>query len=164
NLDCVKLLLQHGANPNVANYACQLPIHRAAYEGHILVFFTLLLPLFWSLFFYRRALRTLIPVTTKRAIRLSGQSPVHSAADGGQTECLELLIQKGYDVNAQLDKHISGRYELVKLLLSYGAEVNCYFRVISNTVFPTALQYCLRDQAMLRLLLNNGYQAHKHVY
>ncbi|MEQ2200270.1 hypothetical protein XENOCAPTIV_026481, partial [Xenoophorus captivus] len=53
-------------------------------------------------------------------------------------------------------------YELVKLLLSYGAEVNCYFRVISNTVFPTALQYCLRDQAMLRLLLNNGYQAHKH--
>ncbi|XP_047246116.1 ankyrin repeat and SOCS box protein 15b isoform X1 [Girardinichthys multiradiatus] len=190
NLDCVKLLLQHGANPNVANYACQLPIHRAVYEGHIL------------------ALRTLIPVTTKRAIRLSGQSPVHSAADGGQTECLELLIQKGYDVNAQLDKHISEnysdlrktplyftvsngdvtcaemllkagartdldplrcilvavraeRYELVKLLLSYGAEVNCYFRVISNTVFPTALQYCLRDQAMLRLLLNNGYQAHK---
>lgn len=36
NLDCVKLLLQHGANPNVASYACQLPIHRAAYEGHIL--------------------------------------------------------------------------------------------------------------------------------
>uniref|UniRef100_A0A3P8TP06 Ankyrin repeat and SOCS box containing 15b n=1 Tax=Amphiprion percula TaxID=161767 RepID=A0A3P8TP06_AMPPE len=192
NLDCIKLLLQHGANPNVASYACQLPIHRAAYEGHIL------------------ALRTLIPITTKRAIRLSGQSPVHSAADGGQVECLELLIQKGFDVNALLDTHISGRknygdlrksplyfavcngdatcaemllaagaktdldplrcilvairaerYELVQLLLSYGAEVNCYFRVISNTVFPTALQYCLRDHVMLRLLLNSGYQAHK---
>lgn len=36
NLDCVKLLLEHGANSNVASYACQLPIHRAAYEGHIL--------------------------------------------------------------------------------------------------------------------------------
>lgn len=36
NLDSVKLLLQHGANPNVASYAYQLPIHRAAYEGHIL--------------------------------------------------------------------------------------------------------------------------------
>ncbi|XP_038154255.1 ankyrin repeat and SOCS box protein 15b [Cyprinodon tularosa] len=190
NLDCVKLLLLHGANPNVASYACQLPIHRAAYEGHILV------------------LRTLIPVTTKRAIRLSGQSPVHSAADGGQTECLKLLIQKGFDINAQLDKHISEnygdlrktalyfavsngditcaetllkagartdldplhcilvavraeRYEMVKLLLSYGADVNCYFRVINNTVFPTALHYCLRDPAMLRLLLNSGYQAHK---
>uniref|UniRef100_A0A3B5M4P3 Uncharacterized protein n=1 Tax=Xiphophorus couchianus TaxID=32473 RepID=A0A3B5M4P3_9TELE len=153
-------------------------------------------------------LRTLIPVTTKRAIRLSGQSPVHSAADGGQTECLELLIQNGFDINTQLDKHISEnygdlrktplyfavsngdvtgaeillkagartdldplrcilvavraeRYELVKLLLSYGAEVNCYFRVINNTAFPTALYYCLRDHDMLRLLLNSGYQAHK---
>ncbi|XP_069376326.1 ankyrin repeat and SOCS box protein 15b isoform X2 [Paralichthys olivaceus] len=190
NLDCINLLLQHGANPNVASYACQLPIHRAAYEGHIL------------------ALRTLIPITTKRAIRLSGQSPVHSAADGGQVECLELLIQKGYDVSALLHMHISEnygdlrktplyfavsngdmtcaemllaagartdldplqcilvairaeRYELVQLLLSYGAEVNCYFRVISNTVFPTGLQYCLRDQVMLRLLLNSGYHADK---
>ncbi|XP_018542930.1 LOW QUALITY PROTEIN: ankyrin repeat and SOCS box protein 15b [Lates calcarifer] len=190
NLDCVKLLLEHGANSNVASYACQLPIHRAAYEGHILV------------------LRTLIPITTKKAIRLSGQNPVHSAADGGQVECLELLIQKGYDVNALLGTHISEnygdlrksplyfavcngdvtcaemllaagaktdldplrcilvairaeRYELVQLLLSYGAEVNCYFRVISNTVFPTALQYCLRDHVMLRLLLNSGYQANK---
>lgn len=56
------------------------------------------------------------------------------------------------------------RHELVQLLLSYGAEVNCYFRVISNTLFPTALQYSLRDQIMLRLLLNNGYQAYKYVY
>ncbi|XP_076578690.1 ankyrin repeat and SOCS box protein 15b [Chaetodon auriga] len=190
NLDCIELLLQHGANPNVASYAYQLPIHRAAYEGHIL------------------ALRTLIPITTKKAIRLSGQDPVHSAADGGQVECLRLLIRKGYNVNALLGTHISEnyddlrksplyfaisngdvtcaetllevgartdldplrcilvairaeRYDLVKLLLSYGAEVNCYFRVISNTVFPTALQYSLRDHAMLRLLLNSGYQAHK---
>ncbi|XP_070405095.1 ankyrin repeat and SOCS box protein 15b isoform X2 [Nothobranchius furzeri] len=190
NLDCIKLLLEHGANPNVASYACQLPIHRAAYEGHIL------------------ALRTLIPVTTKRAIRLSGQSPLHSAADGGQAESLALLIQEGYDVNALLERHISEnyddlrktalffavsngdvtcsellleagaqtdldplrcilvavraeRFELVQLLLSYGADVNCYFRVISNTVFPTALQYCLRDRVMLRLLLNSGYQAYK---
>ncbi|XP_054862253.1 ankyrin repeat and SOCS box protein 15b isoform X2 [Amphiprion ocellaris] len=177
NLDCIKLLLQHGANPNVASYACQLPIHRAAYEGHIL------------------ALRTLIPITTKRAIRLSGQSPVHSAADGGQVECLELLIQKenygdlrksplyfavcngdatcaemllAAGAKTDLDPLRcilvairAERYELVQLLLSYGAEVNCYFRVISNTVFPTALQYCLRDPVMLRLLLNSGYQAHK---
>ena len=56
------------------------------------------------------------------------------------------------------------RYELVQLLLSYGAEVNCYFRVISNTLFPTALQYGQRDQIMLRLLLNSGYQAYKYVY
>ncbi|XP_073336503.1 ankyrin repeat and SOCS box protein 15b [Pagrus major] len=190
NLDSIELLLLHGANPNVASFAFQLPIHRAAYEGHIL------------------ALRTLIPITTRRAIRLSGQDPIHSAADGGQVECLRLLIQKGYDVNVLLGAHISEnygdlrktplyftisngdatcakmlleagarteldplrcilvairaeRYDLVQLLLTYGAEVNCYFNVISHTVFPTALQYCLRDRAMQRLLLNSGYHAQK---
>lgn len=56
-----------------------------------------------------RVLRTLIPLTTKRAIRLSGQDPIHSAADGGQVECLRLLIQTGRDVNALLGAHISGR-------------------------------------------------------
>ncbi|CAL8242196.1 unnamed protein product [Merluccius merluccius] len=190
NLDCIELLLQHGANPNVASYACQLPIHRAAYEGHYL------------------ALRCLVPITTKRAIRLSGQSPMHSAADGGHIVCLELLIQRGFDVNALLATYISEhygdlrrsplffavsngdvtcsemllkagaqthldylpcilvairaeRYELVRLLLSHGAEVNCYFRVVNDTAFPTALQYCLKDAAMLRLLLDHGYHAHK---
>lgn len=52
----------------------------------------------------------------------------------------------------------------MQLLLFYGADVNCYFKVINNTLFPTALQYCLRDPVMLRLLLNNGYQAHKYIY
>ncbi|XP_048012123.1 ankyrin repeat and SOCS box protein 15-like isoform X3 [Megalobrama amblycephala] len=188
NLDCINLLLQHGANPNVASFCSQLPIHRAAYEGHYL------------------ALRTFIPITTKRAIRLSGMSPVHSAADGGHADCLELLIEKGFDVNPILGCHISekygdmrktplyfaicngdvtcteillkaganpdldplrcllvavraGKHELVRLLLAYGANVNCTFSVISDTVFPTALQYCLKDEMMLRLLLNNGYLA-----
>uniref|UniRef100_UPI0037E70AB0 ankyrin repeat and SOCS box protein 15b n=1 Tax=Semicossyphus pulcher TaxID=241346 RepID=UPI0037E70AB0 len=190
NMDCIKLLLQHRANPNVASYSCHLPIHRAAYEGHTL------------------ALSTLIPLTTKKAIRLTGQNPVHSAADGGQVECLKLLLKRGYEVNALLDAHISENYgdlrksalyfavsngdiacaeillayrartdldplrcilvavraerhDLVRLLLSYGAEVNCYFSVVSNTQFPTALQYCLGDHVMLRLLLNNGYHAYK---
>ncbi|XP_016390942.1 ankyrin repeat and SOCS box protein 15-like [Sinocyclocheilus rhinocerous] len=188
NLDCIDLLLQHGASPNVASLCCQLPIHRAAYEGHYL------------------ALKRFILITTKRAIRLSGMSPVHSAADGGQADCLELLIKKGFDVNPILGCHISenysdmrktplyfavcngdvtcaemllkagakpdldplrcllvavraGKYELVRLLLAYGADVNCVFSVVSNTLFPTALQYCIKDEMMLRLLLNNGYHA-----
>uniref|UniRef100_A0A671Z2K3 Ankyrin repeat and SOCS box containing 15b n=1 Tax=Sparus aurata TaxID=8175 RepID=A0A671Z2K3_SPAAU len=186
NLDSIELLLQHGANPNLASHGFQLPIHRAAYEGHIL------------------ALRTLISITTKKAIRLSGQDPVHSAADGGQVECLRLLIQRGFGVNVLLGTHISENYGDLRrtplffaisngdatcakmlleagarteldplrcilvairaerwLLLSYGAEVNCYFNVISNTLFPTALQYCLRDRVMQRLLFNSGYHAQK---
>ncbi|XP_023275680.1 ankyrin repeat and SOCS box protein 15 isoform X1 [Seriola lalandi dorsalis] len=190
NPDCVNILLQHGANPNIHNLSSQLPIHRAAYEGHYL------------------ALRILIPITTRRALRLSGHSPVHSAADGGHAHCLELLLQKGFDVNALLAPHISdnygdmrrsplyfavsngdatcteillkagakpdldplccllvavrsGRYEIVKLLLAARADVNCYFTVVNDTVFPTALQYCLKDEVMMRLLLNNGYNAEK---
>lgn len=36
NPDCIDILLQHGANPNIRNLSSQLPIHRAAYEGHYL--------------------------------------------------------------------------------------------------------------------------------
>uniref|UniRef100_A0A8C9SPM3 Ankyrin repeat and SOCS box containing 15 n=1 Tax=Scleropages formosus TaxID=113540 RepID=A0A8C9SPM3_SCLFO len=159
-----------------------------------------------QLHFTHRALKVLIPVTSRKAIRQSGQSPIHSAADGGHAQCLELLIAYGFDVNSLLEKHISenygdmrrsalyfavshgdtictelllnagakpdrdplhcllvavraGRYEIVRLLLAKRADVNCYFTVVSDTVFPTALQYCLRDEVMMRLLLNGGYDA-----
>ncbi|XP_016303921.1 ankyrin repeat and SOCS box protein 15 isoform X2 [Sinocyclocheilus anshuiensis] len=190
NPDCIELLLQHGADPNIANLSLQLPIHCAAYKGHYL------------------ALRMLIPVTTRRALRLSGQSPIHAAADGGYVRCMELLVDRGFDVNALLDTHVSekygdmrktalyfavsngdvtstqlllnagaktdldplhcllvavraGRYEIVRILLASQADVNCYFTEVNDTVFPTALQYCLRDEMMMRLLLNSGYDAEK---
>uniref|UniRef100_A0A3B3T2V6 Ankyrin repeat and SOCS box containing 15 n=1 Tax=Paramormyrops kingsleyae TaxID=1676925 RepID=A0A3B3T2V6_9TELE len=193
NPDCVELLLRRGANPDLAGVTGHLPIHRAAYEGHYLSGHYL-------------ALKILIPVTSKKAVRLSGQSPVHSAADGGHAQCLRLLIENGYEVNTVLEKHISenygdrrrsplyfavsngdvpctemllnagarpdrdplrcllvairaGCYKIVRLLLSKQAEVNCYFTAVSDTVFPTALQYCLRDDIMMRLLLNHGYAA-----
>lgn len=37
NPDCIELLLQHGADPNIANLSSRLPIHCAAYEGHYLL-------------------------------------------------------------------------------------------------------------------------------
>ncbi len=36
NPDCIELLLQHGADPNITNLSLQLPIHCAAYKGHYL--------------------------------------------------------------------------------------------------------------------------------
>lgn len=193
NPDCIEFLLQHGADPNIANLCLQLPIHCAAYEGHYL------------------ALRMLIPVTTRTALRLSGQSPIHAAADGGHVRCMELLVDRGFDVNALLETHVSekygdmrktalyfavsngdvtgtqlllnagaktdldplhcllvavraGRYEIVRILLAGQADVNCYFTEVNDTVFPTALQYCLRDEMMMRLLLNSGYDAEKCFY
>lgn len=136
----------------------------------------------------------------------AGQSPVHSAAEGGHSRCLELLLARGFDVNYRMNARISenyrdlrrsalyfavsngdlkctkvllaagartdldplrcllvavrsGHHDIVKLLLAAKADVNCYFRAVSDTAFPTALQYCLKDEAMMRLLLNHGYRA-----
>lgn len=151
------------------------------------------------------ALKYLIPVTSKHAIQKSGLTPIHSAADGQNAQCLELLIENGFDVNTLLADHISKSYdderktalyfaicnndihctevllaagadpnldplncllvavrahnhEIVRLLLAHGANVNCYFMHVNDTHFPSAIQYALNDEVMLRLLLNNGYQ------
>ena len=158
-----------------------------------------------DIWFFFSALKYLIPVTSKHAIQKSGLTPIHSATDGQNAQCLELLIENGFDVNTLLADHISKSYdderktalyfavcnndihcievllaagadpnldplncllvavrannhEIVRLLLAHGADVNCYFRHVNDTHFPSAIQYALNDEVMLRLLLNNGYQ------
>ncbi|CAB1437387.1 unnamed protein product [Pleuronectes platessa] len=190
NTACIQLLLDNGANPDLPSITGHLPIHKAAYAGHY------------------DALKMLIPLTTKKAIKEAGQSPVHSAAEGGQRRCLQLLLACGFDVNYRMSTRNSenyrdmrrsalycavsngdvdstkvllvagartnldplccllvavrsGRCEIVKLLLAAKADVNCYFTVVSDTVFPTALQYCLKDEVMMRMLLNNGYKVER---
>lgn len=152
-----------------------------------------------------RALKLLLPVTSRKAIRAAGQSPLHSAVEGGHAHCLQLLLAAGLDVNYRMDARKSenycdrrsalycavsngdaectqmllaagartdldplccllvavrsGHYDLAELLLVGGADVNCFFTVVSDTLFPTALQYCLKDEAMMRLLLSHGYHA-----
>ncbi|XP_072003121.1 ankyrin repeat and SOCS box protein 15 isoform X2 [Engystomops pustulosus] len=190
NPDCIALLLEYGASGNMPDKEGYLPIHRAAYGGHYL------------------ALRYLIPVTSQHAIKKSGLSPVHSAADGQSVQCLELLIENGFDVNDLLAEHLSenygdkrltalffavsnkdvlctemllkaganpnldplncllvaarsGSHEIVRLLLVHNANVNCYFMLVNDTHFPSAIQYALSDEIMLRMLLNNGYQVER---
>ncbi|XP_069085980.1 ankyrin repeat and SOCS box protein 15 isoform X2 [Pleurodeles waltl] len=188
NPDCVALVLAYGGSGNIPDKEGYLPIHKAAYGGHYL------------------ALKFLIPATSKHAVKKSGISPIHSAADGQNVQCLELLIENGFDVNDLLAEHMSenydderksalffavsnndilctevllkagadpnqdplncllvavrsGSHEIVRLLLSHRANVNCYFMRVNDTHFPSAIQYALNDEVMLRLLLNNGYQA-----
>ncbi|CAI9587749.1 unnamed protein product [Staurois parvus] len=190
NPDCVALLLEYGASGNVPDKEGYLPIHKAAYGGHYL------------------ALKYLIPVTSPHAIKKSGLSPIHSATDGQSVQCLEQLIENGFDVNELLAEHMSdnygdkrktalffavsnkdvlctemllkagavpnedplncllvavrsGNHEIVRLLLAHQADVNCYFTTVNDTHFPSAIQYALSDEIMLRLLLNNGYQVEK---
>ncbi|XP_055468364.1 ankyrin repeat and SOCS box protein 14 [Psammomys obesus] len=189
NPDSVTLLLEYGADANIPKSSGHLPIHVAADKGHFL------------------ALKILIPVTDIAAIKRSGISPVHCAAAGARPECLELLIQAGFDVNFMLDQRIRkhyddqrksalyfavsngdlssvklllgagalpnqdpvnclqialrmGNYELISLLLRHGANVNYYCRV-NPLHFPSALQYTLKDEVMLRMLLNYGYDTER---
>uniref|UniRef100_A0A9J8ACC7 Ankyrin repeat and SOCS box containing 14b n=1 Tax=Cyprinus carpio carpio TaxID=630221 RepID=A0A9J8ACC7_CYPCA len=189
NPDIISLLLEYGADPNVPTHTGHLPIHRAAYRGHLL------------------ALEQLIPVTKKEVIKESGMSPLHSAAAGGHSQCLDLLLSSGSDPNLMLHPRVRrnyederrsalffavsnndvqsarrllkagampnqdpvnclqvamrlGNYELINTLLRYGANVNYYSRV-NTTHFPSALQYALKDEVMLRMLLNNGYDVQR---
>ncbi|XP_061909697.1 dynein axonemal heavy chain 12 isoform X2 [Entelurus aequoreus] len=185
NPDIISLLLDHGADANVPLHSGHLPIHRVAYHGHIL------------------ALQHLIPVTKPCAIKESGMSPLHSAAAGGHSHCVELLLKNGFDPNLMLHPRVRcnydderksalffavsnndlqstrllleagamvnqdpisclqvalrhSNYELINTLLRFGANVNYYSRV-NTTHFPSALQYAINDEVMLRMILNYGY-------
>ncbi|XP_017568190.1 dynein heavy chain 12, axonemal isoform X2 [Pygocentrus nattereri] len=189
NPDVISVLLEYGADPNTPTHTGHLPIHRAAYRGHLL------------------AMEQLIPVTKKDVIKVSGMSPLHSAAAGGHFQCLELLLSAGFDPNFMLHPRVRrnydderrsalyfavsnndvqsarllleagamanqdpvsclqvalhlGNYELINTLLRYGANVNYYARV-NTTHFPSALQHALKDEVMLRMLLNHGYDVQR---
>ncbi|XP_058229006.1 dynein axonemal heavy chain 12 [Hemibagrus wyckioides] len=189
NPDIISLLLEYGADANIPKHTGHLPIHRVAHRG------------------YAKALALLIPVTTWEAVEDSGMSPLHSAAAGGQIQCLEMLLNAGYDPNFMLqpwvrrnyddqrrsalyfavtneDIHSTkmlleagampnqdpvkclqvalrlGNYQLIDTLLRYGANVN-YFCRVNTTHFPSALQYALKDEVLLRMLFNYGYDVQR---
>uniref|UniRef100_A0A673AFA6 Ankyrin repeat and SOCS box containing 14a n=1 Tax=Sphaeramia orbicularis TaxID=375764 RepID=A0A673AFA6_9TELE len=188
NVDVIKLLLEFGADANIAKHTGHLPIHRVAHRG------------------YLQALQLLIPVTSMSEVNDSGMSPLHSAAAGGTHHLLDCLVQ-GYDANYMLHPWVRrsydderksalffavsnndlpsaklllesgamanqdpikclqvalrlGNYELMDLLLRFGANVNYYCRV-NTTHFPSALQYALKDEVVLRMLCNYGYDVER---
>lgn len=53
-----------------------------------------------------------------------------------------------------------GNYELINLLLRFGANVNYYCRV-NTTHFPSALQYALKDEVNWNILLKHLFNSIK---
>ncbi|XP_060043640.1 ankyrin repeat and SOCS box protein 3 isoform X2 [Erinaceus europaeus] len=142
---CVELLLSNGADPNLycSEDNWQLPIHAAAQMGHT------------------KILDLLLPLTDQACDTGTDKvSPVYSAVFGGQEDCLERLLQYGYNPDAQmcfafgfsspmfmaLQKECEF-FGIVSILLKYGAQLN-----------ELHLAYCLKYEkfSAFRYFLKKG--------
>ncbi|XP_029288917.1 ankyrin repeat and SOCS box protein 15-like isoform X2 [Cottoperca gobio] len=190
NIACIQLLLDNRADPNLPSTNGHLPIHKAAYAGHYNAL-KMLLPLTTKKAIKEagqspvhsaaeggqsRCLKLLLARGFDVNYRMDSRSSenyrdmrrsaLYFAVSNGDLDCTKILLAAGAKTDLDplcclLVAVRSGRYEIVKLLLANKADVNCYFTVVNDTVFPTALQYCLKDEAMTRLLLNNGYKVER---
>lgn len=93
------------------------------------------------------------------------RSALFFAVSNNDLHCTRLLLEAGAMVNQDPVNCLQialrqGNYELINTLLKYGANVNYYSR-INTTHFPSALQYALKDEVMLRMILNNGYDVRR---
>lgn len=66
----------------------------------------------------------LIPVTSRARVRRCGISPLHHAAERNRDEILEVLIEAGFDVNAELSEDHSRLYEDRRTTALYFATIN----------------------------------------
>ncbi|KAF3916861.1 Ankyrin-1 [Dactylellina cionopaga] len=92
-----------------------------------------------------------------------GRSPLRFAVDGGRTNIVKLLLEKGADINAPVDYHGGtalhwavrmGRHKIVEILIDHGADlaIKCYDG-------RTALDYAKENghDAIAALLSRKGY-------
>lgn len=73
---------------------------------------------------FSRIVSMLIPVTSKARVRRTGISPLHLAAECNRDDVLEMLIEAGFDVNAQLSEERTRLYEDRRSTALYFAVIN----------------------------------------
>ncbi|XP_063766364.1 dynein axonemal heavy chain 12 isoform X1 [Eleginops maclovinus] len=181
----ISLLLEYGADANVAKNTGHMPIHRAAHRGHLQVL-NQLIPVTSKGEVDDSGINPLHSAAAGghahciKALLDEGFDPndmlhpwVQRSYDDGRKSALffavlnndvpsaKLLLEAGAMANQDPIKCLQvslrvGNYELINLLLRYGANVN-YFCKVNTTHFPSALQYALKDEVMLRMLCNYGY-------
>ncbi|KAJ4934491.1 hypothetical protein JOQ06_007284 [Pogonophryne albipinna] len=185
NPDIISLLLDHGADPNQPLSSGHLPIHRVAYHGHILALERLIpvtkleavkeggmSPLHSAAAGgHAHCVEILLKADYDPNFMLhtsvrcnyddERRSALYFAVSNNDLQCTRLLLEAGAMVNQDPINCLQlalrqGQYEMINQLLRFGANVNYYSRV-NTTHFPSALQYALKDEVMLRMILNHGY-------
>uniref|UniRef100_A0A3P8WTT3 Ankyrin repeat and SOCS box containing 14 n=1 Tax=Cynoglossus semilaevis TaxID=244447 RepID=A0A3P8WTT3_CYNSE len=181
----ISLLLEYGADANVAKHTGHMPIHRTAHRGH-LESLNLLIPVTSmedvtdsgmsplhsaAAGGHTHCIKALLEAGydpnymlhpwVRRSYDDERKSALFFAVSNNDVASAKLLLEAGAMANQDPVKCLQvalrlGNYELIHLLLRFGANVN-YFCRINTTHFPSALQYALKDEVVLRMLCNFGY-------
>ncbi|XP_062924120.1 dynein axonemal heavy chain 12-like isoform X1 [Mobula hypostoma] len=189
NAECLALLLEYGADANVPKYSGHLPIHRAAYRGYYKLL-ELLIPVtdysaiqesgispvhsaaaggqqecLQLLLQSHFDVNFMLSPWLRRSYNDHRKSALYFAVSNNDIRSARVLLEAGALPNQDPINclHIAvrfGNYELINLLLRHGANVNYYCRV-NTTHFPSALQYALNDEVMLRMLFSYGYDINR---
>ncbi|XP_038135596.1 dynein heavy chain 12, axonemal-like isoform X2 [Cyprinodon tularosa] len=189
NPSIIRLLLEHGPDANISNHTGHLPIHRAAHRGH-LQSLKLLLPVTNMANVNNSGISPLHSAAAEahgdciKALLDDGYDPnfmlhpwirrnydderksaLFFAVSNNDMASAKLLLEAGAMPNQDPVKCLQvalrlGNYDLINLLLRYGANVNYYSR-INATHFPSALQSAFKDEVILRMLCHYGYDVER---
>ncbi|XP_066529155.1 dynein axonemal heavy chain 12 [Hoplias malabaricus] len=189
NPEVISLLLEHGADANVPKHTGHLPIHRVAHRGHVKALSLLIPVTTWEAVEesgmsplhsaaaggHVQCLEMLLDADydpnfmlyawVRRNYDDQRKSALYFAVCNEDLQSTRLLLEAGAMPNQDPVKCLQvalrlGNYELIETLLRYGANVN-YFCRVNTTHFPSALQYALKDEVVLRMLLNYGYEVQR---
>ncbi|XP_046882040.1 dynein axonemal heavy chain 12-like [Hypomesus transpacificus] len=189
NPEIISLLLEYGADANIPKHTGHLPIHRVSHRGHLEAL-KLLIPVTTMEAVddsgmsplhsaadggHTPCLRALLGAGfdpndmlhpwVRRNYDDQRKSALFFAVSNNDVPSVRMLLEAGAMPNQDPVKCLQvalrhGNYELMNLLLRFGANVN-YFSRINTTHFPSALQYALKDDIILRMLCNYGYDVQR---
>ncbi|XP_063985530.1 transient receptor potential channel pyrexia-like [Diachasmimorpha longicaudata] len=145
--DCVELLLESGASPNITEVFTETPIHIAASLGSV------------------RNVQLLLKHGANVQLRHGSEksTPLHLAAEIGSWECCKLLLQAGAPINAQNTRNKTAMHlaataqsaETVKVLLEFGGDPNAVDKT-GRTPLHCAVAKRQEGNEMIEILLQAG--------